>query len=126
MRRHLLGILGIGSLVGWIAILATHGSASDQWGAAAGICMKVGLTLTAVWLAFPQLDDIADRVAPWMLAVIGIGGLIFIAKPKTILYLGPLLAAIAVLQFVGWLFKPLPNPPAKRRKPSDPPRDTPR
>lgn len=115
MRRHLLGIFAIGFLTGWIGLL-TFGSSDDNvW--MASICMRVGFTLGAIWLAFPQAVEIAERFPPWLIACIAIGGLVIIARPRAAVYVLPALLLIGALQFVGWLFKPLPNPPKRKNKP---------
>jgi hypothetical protein len=67
------------------------------------------MVLSAIWLAYPQLKQIAQRVPPWMIACIALAVLIIVVRPKAIFALAPVLAAIAVLQFFGWLFKPLPQ-----------------
>jgi hypothetical protein len=121
VRRHLLGVFGAVFLATGISLLIAKGIDDSRWSMMASICVRVGLTLGALWLAFPQLIDLTSRVPPWMLAAIVIGGLVIIARPRTILYVGPALAAIAVLQFIGWLFKPLPTPqPKKQSKPKRP------
>ncbi|MBP86392.1 MAG: hypothetical protein CMJ64_06715 [Planctomycetaceae bacterium] len=116
MRRHLLGIFGICFLIGWICLLWVAHDDDSRWVAA--ICMRVGFTLVAIWLAFPQAIELAQRFPPWLLACIGFGTLIVIVRPRALIYVLPGLGAIAVLQFVGWLFKPLPDP--KKRKRSGP------
>ena len=115
MRRHLLGIFGICFLIGWICLLSFRRDEDSVWVAA--ICMRVGFTLIAIWLAFPQAIELAQRFPPWLLGCIGFGTLVLIARPRYFIYVLPALAAISVLQFVGWIFKPLPNPP-KRKKPA--------
>jgi hypothetical protein len=117
MRRHLLGIFGICFLIGWVCLLSMGQGEDSVWMSA--ICMRVGFTLLAIWLAFPQAVELAERFPPWLMACVGIGGVILIARPRLFVYVLPALAAIGVLQFVGWLFKPLPNQPKrKKRQPS--------
>ena len=112
MRRHLLGIFAICLIVGWIVLIA--GGNDSEW---AGFCMKGGFTLAALWLAFPQALDLAERVPPWLIAAIVIGGSIVIWRPRLLIYVAPALLALGALQFVGWLFKPLPNAPKRKTKP---------
>ena len=114
VRHHLLGIIGLAFLTTGIGLLVAYGVNNSQWSMLASICVRVGLTLGALWLAFPQLVDLSTKVPTWLLVTIVIGGLIVIARPRTILYVAPALAAIAVLQFIGWIFKPLPTPQAKK------------
>lgn len=80
------------------------------------VFLRVGLVLGAAWLAWPQLTQLAHRVPPWFLAVAVLGLMVVMMRPRSVLILGPILAALAVLQFFGWLFQPLPRPgrPARR------------
>jgi len=70
----------------------------------------VGIVLGTMWLAYEQVLKISQRSPPWLLGCIGLCLLMIVVRPKVIVIIAPLLAAIAVLQFFGWLFKPLPNP----------------
>lgn len=110
-----MGSLGIAFLLGGLGLLIVKGTGDSQWSMFASICMRVGLMLGAIWLAFPQVVALARRFPPWLMATIAISGLVIAARPRMILYLGPVVAAIAFLQFVGWLFKPLPNPKPRSR-----------
>ncbi len=115
IRRHLMGLFGVAFLIGGVVLIMVRGTGDSQWSMAASICIRVGLMLGAIWLAFPQIIGIAKRFPPWLMATVAVTGLVIAARPRMILYLGPVVAAIALLQFVGWLFKPLPNPKAKRQ-----------
>ena len=114
IRRHIMGLFGLAFLVGGLVLLLVKGTGDSQWSMFASICIRVGMMLGAIWLAFPQVVGLAKRFPPWLMATVAISGLVVAARPRMILYLGPVVAAIAFLQFVGWLFKPLPNPKAKR------------
>lgn len=114
IRRHLMGLFGIAFLVGGVSLLLVKGASDSQWSMFASICIRVGLMLGAIWLAFPQLVGLTKRFPPWLMGTVAVSGLVVAARPRMILYLGPVVAAIAFLQFVGWIFKPLPNPKAKR------------
>ena len=115
IRRHIMGLFGIAFLLSGVGLLAAKGASDSQWSMFASICIRVGLMLNVIWLAFPQVVGLAKRFPPWLMATIGVTGLVIAARPRMIIYLGPVVAAIAVLQFVGWLFKPLPNPKPKRQ-----------
>ena len=115
IRRHIMGLLGIASLLIGVGLLVVKGASDSQWSMYASICIRVGLMLSAIWLAFPQVVGLAKRFPPWLMAAVGISAFVIAASPKRIVYLGPIVAAIAFLQFVGWLFKPLPNPKGKRQ-----------
>ncbi len=115
IRRHIMGLLGIASLVGGVGLLLVKGASDSQWSMYASIGIRVGLMLSAIWLAFPQVVGLAKRFPPWLMASVGIMALVIAASPKRIFQIAPIIAAIAFLQFVGWLFKPLPNTKAKRQ-----------
>jgi hypothetical protein len=114
VRRHGFGIFGL-LFLGALGVIVFGYGLSDETQFVASICMRVGLVLCAIWLAYPQLEKITQRVPPWMLGCILLGMLVVVVRPRMILYLAPVLAAIAVLQFVGWLFKPLPQPKRPKR-----------
>ena len=115
IRRHLMGLLGLASLIAGVSLLIIRGTNDSQWSMFASICLRVGLMLGAMWLAFPQIVGLARRFPPWLMATIAISGLVIAARPRMIVYLAPVLAAIVILQFIGWLFKPLPTPKPKRK-----------
>ena len=115
IRRHIMGMLGIASLAIGVSLLVLKGTSDDQWSMFSSICIRVGLMLAAIWLAFPQVIGLAKRFPPWLLATIGFAGLVVAVRPRMIVYLAPVAAAITVLQFVGWLFKPLPIAKPKRQ-----------
>ncbi|MDA1050760.1 MAG: hypothetical protein O3C40_09810 [Planctomycetota bacterium] len=110
IRRHIMGLLGIIFLLSGVGLLVVKGASDSQWSMYASICIRVGLMLSAIWLAFPQIEGLTKRFPSWLMATIGVMAFIIAASPRRIVYLGPIVAAIAFLQFAGWLFKPLPNP----------------
>ena len=115
MRRHILGILSCLLIGSYCVMLLRFGFDETQESWAASICMRIGLVLGTIWLAFPQVLQIFERVSPAIIGFILVGALIVAVRPKAILYIGPVLAAIAFLHFVGWLFKPPPprQPPPR-------------
>jgi hypothetical protein len=110
--------------LGLFAVVVFAYGLTDETQFVASICVRVGLVLCAIWLAYPQLEKITQRVPPWMLGCIVLGMLIIIVRPRMVIYLAPVLAAIAVLQFVGWLFKPLPQQKRSKRSQQPPRRDS--
>jgi hypothetical protein len=116
MRRHALGIISILMLVAGGFALFYFGVDDSQSSMAASICLRAGLVLGAIWLAFPQILQVLARVPPWLVACILLSVMAVIARPKTIILVAPLLAALAVMQFVTWLFKPLPQPKRSQRR----------
>jgi hypothetical protein len=115
IRRHIMGLFGIAFLLTGVGLLVAKGTNDAQWSMLASVCIRVGLMLGAIWLAFPQIVGLTKRFPPWLMATIGVAGIVVAARPRMIVYLGPLVAAIALLQFVGWLFKPLPKQRPKKK-----------
>jgi hypothetical protein len=108
MRRHVLGILAVGLLLiaayGWI----TYGMADSEKNLFFSTCQRLGLVFGAVWMAYPQLARIAATTSPasarFVLAMSGIA-LIILVRPKSIVFLGPVMLLLAGLQFAGWLLR---------------------
>lgn len=122
MRRHAFGLIGIVFLIGAAIGLAQSGINDAQNSMLASILLRVGLVLGAIWLAYPQLEQLFQRVPPWLVAVVGLALLVVVVRPKAIFAVAPILGAVAVLQFFGWLMRPLPQPkrkPSQRRKSDD-------
>jgi hypothetical protein len=109
MQRHGFGIFGLLFLIAYGVLFFRYGFTDHEVSMMAGICQRVGLVLCAIWLAWPQLLQITQRVPPWIFGCILLALLIVMIRPKAILILGPVVAGIFVLQFMGWLFKPLPR-----------------
>lgn len=114
MRRHVLGILGL-LLVAGGAITLWRGELAPEWSSA---MLRIGLVFCALWLAFPQLVTLLKRFPPWLLATIAGGGMIVAARPRSIVFIGPVVLAIALVQFIGWLVQwfAKPPPPPRRKK----------
>jgi hypothetical protein len=114
MRRTVLGLAAIALLVSGFAMHLTLSDANWQMFGAA--CIRVGLVLLAVWLAYAQLERMAKTVSPLGLAVALLCLIICVAspKPKLIVYFLPVLALLAILHVAGWFTKP--SPPGKNKK----------
>lgn len=113
MRRHALGIIGLVFLITFVIMLVTGNATSARSAFFASICMRVGLILGMSWLAYPQLERIARRLPRWAWALVAIGLLVLVAVPKMFPVAFAVFAAIAIVQFIGWLFKP----PSSKDKP---------
>jgi len=116
MRRHGFGLFAIAFLTAAIGLHFSWGSSNDNSLWVTAVCARVGVLLGAIWLALPQLAQVADRTPPWFAGGAVFVGLITAIRPRWIIYILPLLAAMAVLQFWGWLFKPLANPKRKTNR----------
>ena len=110
MRRTLLGILSIVLLVVGLGMVIRLGIGT----AVGSMCLRIGLVLGAIWLAFPQVDEISKRIPPWLIGTIALGIVIIAAAPRAFIVIAPVLVGIAIVQFIGWMFKPPKN--LKRRK----------
>jgi 4-amino-4-deoxy-L-arabinose transferase-like glycosyltransferase len=95
VRRALLGVFAVLLLAAWVGVFVyslTH-PVGSVWLAAAASCMKAGLALAAVWLAYPKLQG-GPR---WYYGLIAVGiGLVLIFRQAIIIVVPTL--------FVVWLF----------------------
>jgi hypothetical protein len=71
------------------------------------ICLRVGMTLGAAWLAFPQIMALTAYCSPKLLLALALGGVVVIARPKAFPIIALLMGAVVVLEVLGWLLKPL-------------------
>ena len=92
-----------------ILLLLLDGNLADMYGS---ICLRVGMTLGAAWLAYPQILLLSAYCTPKLLLTILLGGIVVIARPRTFPVVALLIVAVAVLEVAGWLLKPL-RPPDK-------------
>ncbi len=97
-QRFALGIIAI--VLGLLALLAKFGLGfSDNAGTwVTGTFGKVSFVLAMAWLAWPQLMALKDLPGGGVaIASVLVGMVVFIARPKLLLYLVPILIAITVL-----------------------------
>jgi hypothetical protein len=111
IRRHILGVVALVLLASAIVLLV---SSEGNVGKMAGtICLRVGLTLGALWLALPQILAIKSKYPPrLLLAVLG-GALVVLVYPKSFAIVLVLVALIGAVEAFGWFLKP---PPSKRSR----------
>jgi hypothetical protein len=121
MRQHVLGILAVLLLVVAIYGWSTYGMKESQSSVFFSSCQRIGLVFGAAWLAYPQLVRISTRVsARFMLMMVAVG-LVILARPRTVVILGPIMLVLAALQFTGWLMTPLPpTTGSSRQVPANP------
>ena len=117
MRRHLIGILGLAGLAAFLTMLVSGSAVSGRGAMFASVMMRVGLIFCMSWLAYPQLERIGKRLPLWAWGLIGGMLVVLVANPKLFPIAFALFAAIAVFQFIGWLFKP---PVARKPSSNDP------
>lgn len=109
-RRHTIGAIALALLAaGAVLLLAFDGNVADMYGK---MSLRVGMTLGVAWLAFPQIMQLSAYCSPKLLLALAVGGVVVIARPKAFPIVALLIGVVAVLEFVGWLLKPL-RPPDK-------------
>lgn len=93
MQRLLIGIIGLFCLLSGSSFYLADRS---SYLAAAGVLVRVGCLLAAIWLAWPQFESLKNRASILVLAAI-FGFLLLVA-------VRPRLLPIATALFVGGLF----------------------
>ncbi len=121
MSRHTLGVVAIFLLIvgGIIALQQPEGGA-----AFAGACIRVGMVLGAVWLAWPQVASFWNKTPRWLLIASAVAVVVCVVHPLLALAAIPVLA---LLWFAGpkvvtfWKPKPGGKSPTDPRPPADRP-----
>ncbi len=108
LRRH---ALGIASVILLLLALGLWWRWPQDSAAAVAICVRAGLVLGAIWLALPQLSRLIAAVPVWMVFACGISALVLIARPRTIVFIGPALGSALLLHFLGWFLR---QPPKRK------------
>lgn len=97
-QRHFIGVTAI--VLGILALIAGYGLVLSDVGAiwAMGTFGKVSMVLALAWLAWPQLLLLKKMPGGGIaIASVLICIVVFIARPKLLLYVVPLLALITIL-----------------------------
>ena len=109
MRRTAVGIIAL-------LLLATAGYGFARYGFDDGevsffwnSCWRMGLVLGAVWLALPNLLERRPDASPVVLILAGLVGLVIVVRPRSIVFLWPILLILAIVQFFRWLVRPPPK-----------------
>ncbi len=116
-RRHAIGVLALLLVGSGIALILCY--KADNLGQVTGtICLRTGLTLGAIWLAFPQILAIAAKWPPRLIIAILVGSIIVIARPRSFPLVLVVVAIIGAMEVVGWVLNPPPKkqPRSKLRK----------
>ena len=104
MRRHLMGIGALGLLVGGV-LLAW--SSDSETGCMAGMALvRVGVLLSLLWLALPQVLVLAARVSTPMGIALLAGLVIFAIHPRAFPVVAVLIGIVVVLECFRWLKRP--------------------
>jgi hypothetical protein len=115
MKRHLLGIIALGLILSGIVGLYWGFSANSQSAMAAGVGLRAGLVLGALWIAFPQLMQLARALPSWLLGLLAAGLLIVVIRPQMMSLVLIVVAVLAGLQFFGSMLKPQAKKRPRRR-----------
>ncbi|MBN2579673.1 MAG: hypothetical protein JXB10_11845 [Pirellulales bacterium] len=92
MRRHVLGILALLSLLGAVCLwLWPQGPGAAPWEAG---CWRISILLSVIWLAYPNIR----RLSPWFWLLFPVLLLLLVWRPRWFLFLIPLLLLIAMLR----------------------------
>lgn len=122
MQRHILGVLSILFLIATGIILFFGIGEESQTRFFGGVCMRVGLTLGAIWLAMPQLEKLFHRFPTWIWVWSLVGLVAATVRWNVAIVVFGIVAIIALLRGVTWLFTPYqpPERPAdsKQKPPS--------
>ena len=106
MRRLFIGFCAVALLIAGFSIWMQGETASHHVQMAAAGFVRVGLLCSAVWLAWPQVSDLVERVPRWVgLTLLGCLGVI-VFRPRLIIFVAPLLFALLLLHWLGLLIKP--------------------
>jgi hypothetical protein len=98
MNRTHLGLCALALLlIGAVAYRSFPGD-GNAIGFAGG-CVRMGLVLGALWLAWPQIIGFLARAPRWLLAASGIAVVVCVVKPILLLLAVPLLGLL-------WFFGP--------------------
>ena len=106
LRRHSLGALALLLVCAGVGIWFQTGSGQNQYLTLAGVLLRAGLVLGAVWLAFPQVTELLSRYPWWLLLAGGASLLLLIWRPRTAALVIPLLVLLVAIQWVGRLLQP--------------------
>jgi hypothetical protein len=106
MKRSLLGIVALGLVLSGALGLYLGFSANSQEGMAAGVGLRAGLVLGALWMALPQLVQLLEPVPRWLIGTVAIGALIVVVQPKSFMFVAIAVAVLVGLQVTGWFLKP--------------------
>lgn len=100
-RRHTLGtIAGVLLLTGLIILVSAPNSPVKS--SVAGVCLRVGLLLAAIWLALPQITAIFERYPRWVWMTLAVAALVLLLTPSVLHLLIPLALIAAVLYYLGF------------------------
>ena len=113
MQRHLLGIVGLVLILAGIIGFSTISYSGME--DAAGVSLRAGIVIGALWMAYPQLVQMAKRFPKWLYALLGMAASVVAFGPRSLVIVIPALVILAALQFGAWVLKPLPKKRAAKK-----------
>ena len=103
MRRVALGIIAAILLIsGVVFSIQAEGGGQSML---AGSCVRAGIMLGAIWLAWPQLQDLASKTPWWLVTSVLLVGLLVAARPNTARFAIPILLVVLALKWFGNVFR---------------------
>jgi hypothetical protein len=118
VRRNALGIVALVLLAAAAVLHVGFVPGPDDNLARFGrdSCLRMGMTMGAAWLAFPQIMALTAYCSSRLLMTLAIGLVVVIVRPKAFPLVALLVGAVVVLEILGWMLKPLrsPDKPPKR------------
>jgi hypothetical protein len=109
VRRHALGIVAL-VLLAAAAVLHVGFAPSQDENLARfcrDSCLRIGMTMGAAWLAFPQIMALTAYCSPRLLLTLAIGLVVVIVQRRAFPFVAAMVAAVIVLEVLGWMLKPL-------------------
>lgn len=108
MRRHLLGVISLGLLLGGLLLLDTSGG-GGQASALSAAFIRAGTMCLAMWLAWPQVGELVTRTPRWVGLVLLALAAVIVVRPKLLLLTIPVLIGLVLLQWLGSRLRPRPR-----------------
>ena len=117
MRRAAFGIIAAVLLATAAVLLYEFGASEGRETMIASICLRAGLVLGAVWLAYSQVLSVAKKLSPTVAGIVIVGMLllVFVRNRYVLFVIGPVLIALIVLHLSGHLLRPAPRRKRKRQ-----------
>lgn len=103
MRRTALGILALAFLMAAGGIFLR--GLAHEYTLVLSVCLRMGLVLGAMWLAYEQAHEMIRSTPPWVMGGAALGLLVIVVRPRAIIVVGPLLAGAAALHWLGKFLK---------------------
>ncbi|WP_145053362.1 hypothetical protein [Lignipirellula cremea] len=117
MRRHLIGIIGLAFCLAAAVIWQVYTIPADGQ-MVVNSCLRIGLVMCAIWLAFPQAVEVLSKYPPWVVISSVLSVVVVAANPKLIIVMLPLLMLVGVKMFITWVFTPPPAKPPRSPRPT--------